>query len=102
MIASKLIDELRLNVHLHPVVPSGPTCCRCNKLVERRAMYDLPDGNIQIKFRCHGAVELLTIERADLKNCLDVRDALELLPKRVFWPGYSRYATTTKPIRRPV
>lgn len=100
MTTGELMDRFLFTVRRSPVSVGGPVCCRCSRSVERVVGLDQADGGIQVLFRCHGAVERLTIERVDLQSCFDVNDVFELFPKRVFWPGFSRYATTTKPLRR--
>ena len=99
MTDSELINKFLFSIHTHPVGVST-VCCLCNRRVHRTASLAQLSDNVQVEFRCHEAVEHFTIERLDVKRCLDVSDVLDLLPRRVFWPGFSRYSTTTKPPRR--
>ncbi len=100
MTTSELINSVLIVFRRLPVDPNGPLCCLCNKRTQRKAVVGAADMDLHIEFHCHGAVERLTIERERLKRCFDVTDVLDLLPDRVFWPGFSRYSTTTKPPRR--
>lgn len=80
----------------------APECCLCKKLVNRVFSEIAPSGdNVVLQFECHGKTERLVVAGDDIRAILNHEaEVFDVLPKHVFWPGFSRYATTTKPLRR--
>lgn len=74
-----------------------PKCGRCNKTVDRAQVLTMFDGDHRIVYTCHGRTEESHVTREELE---DMRRGYLELPALVFWPGFSRYSTTTKPPRR--
>lgn len=82
----------------------APECCLCKKLVNRVfSSIDTSGDSVVLQFGCHGKTERLVVSGDDIRAILNNEaEIFDVLPKHVFWPGFSRYSTTTKPPRRVI